>query len=228
MTDDEYQPVAVSRRICAPAHDIFQVLANPLRHPELDGSESLRGAGSAAVISGVGDVFVMKMYFAHIGDYEMNNHVVEYEQDRRIGWEPEAGRGHPNAAPGSPEPARWGHRWSYQLTPDGPDATIVTEIYDCSRAPEEERAGMDNGNVWAEAMPERLGAAARSGLSGLRQRRTTQGVRPSTTFDGRRMGRRVRWSGRGWPSRGRGGGACRACRSGRAVARARSRCSGAP
>ena len=107
------------------------------------------------MISGVGDVFVMKMYFAHIGDYEMNNHVVEYEQDRRIGWEPEPGAAS-RRRPGSPEPARWGHRWSYQLTPDGPDATIVTEIYDCSRAPEEERAGMDNGNVWAEAMAETL------------------------------------------------------------------------
>jgi hypothetical protein len=156
MTDDEYQPVAVSRRICAPAHDIFQVLANPVRHPEFDGSESLRGAGSTAVISGVGDVFVMKMYFSHIGDYEMNNHVVEYEQDRRIGWEPEAGRGHPNTAPDSSEPSRWGQRWSYQLTPDGPDATVVTEIYDCSRAPEEERAGMDNGKIWIEAMAETL------------------------------------------------------------------------
>ena len=116
----------------------------------------LRGAGSTAVISGVGDVFVMKMYFSHLGDYEMNNHVVEYEQDRRIGWEPEAGRGHPNAAPDSSEPARWGQRWSYQLTPDGPDATVVTEIYDCSRAPEEERAGMDNGKVWIEAMAKTL------------------------------------------------------------------------
>ncbi|HEY6315274.1 MAG TPA: hypothetical protein VIY52_31335 [Streptosporangiaceae bacterium] len=58
--------------------------------------------------------------------------------------------------PGSSDPARWGQRWSYQLTPDGPDATIVTEIYDCSRAPEEERAGMDNGNVWAGAMAETL------------------------------------------------------------------------
>ena len=156
MTDDEYQPVAVSRRICASAHDIFRVLANPVRHPEFDGSASLRGAGSAAVISGVGDVFVMKMYFPHIGDYEMNNHVVEYERDRRIGWEPVAGRGHPNAAPDSSESARWGHRWSYQLTPDGPDATIVTEIYDCSQAPEEERAEMDNGNIWAAAMAETL------------------------------------------------------------------------
>jgi hypothetical protein len=156
MTDDEYQPVALSRRISAPAHDIFQVLANPVRHLEFDGSESLRGAVSTAVISGVGDVFVMKMYFPHLGAYEMNNHVVEYEQDRRIGWEPEAGRGHPNAALNSPESARWGHRWSYQLTPDGPDATVVTEIYDCSRAPEEERVGMDNGNVWIEAMAQTL------------------------------------------------------------------------
>jgi hypothetical protein len=156
MTEDQYKPVAVSRRICAPAHVIFGVLANPVRHTEFDGSESLRGAGSTAVISGVGDVFVMKMYFPHLGDYEMNNHVVEYEQDRRIGWEPEAGRGHPNAAQDSSESARWGQRWSYQLTPDGPDATVVTEIYDCSKAPEEERAGMDNGNIWAEAMAETL------------------------------------------------------------------------
>jgi hypothetical protein len=156
MTDDGYQPVAVSRRIGAPAHDIFQVLANPMRHPELDGSGSLRGAVSTTMISGVGDVFVMKMYFSHLGDYEMNNHVVEYEQDRRIGWEPEAGRGHPAAASDSSDPARWGHRWSYQLTPDGPDATVVTEIYDCSRAPEEERAGMDNGKVWIESMAKTL------------------------------------------------------------------------
>jgi hypothetical protein len=96
------------------------------------------------------------MYYSEHGDYEMNNHVVEFEQDRRIGWEPEAGRGHPDTAPDSPAEARWGHVWSYELTPDGPDATIVTEIYDCSRAPEDERAGMDNGKVWAKSMAETL------------------------------------------------------------------------
>src|ERR1700748_3431913 len=50
VTDDEYQPVTVSRRICAPAHGIFQVLADPARHLEFDGSGSLRGAGSTALI----------------------------------------------------------------------------------------------------------------------------------------------------------------------------------
>ena len=70
-------------------------------------------------------------YEAH-GDYEMINHIVEFEPDRLIGWEPQAGNGHPaHGAGGRRE--RWGHRWSYQLTPDGPGATIVTESYDCSR-----------------------------------------------------------------------------------------------
>ena len=89
------------------------MVRNPARHPEFDGSQSVRGAGSTAVISGVGDVFVMKMHFSHLGDYEMNNHVVEYEQDQRISWEPEAGRGHPRAG------RSLGQRWSYQLAPMG-------------------------------------------------------------------------------------------------------------
>ena len=152
MTDGQCQPVAVSRRIAAPAHSIFEILANPVRHPEFDGSGALRGARTTTVISGVGDVFVMKMYYDHLGDYESNNHVVEYEPDRRIGWEPEAGHGHPAAAAEGGERDRWRHRWSYQLTPDGPDATVVTEIYDCSRAPQDARAMMDNGNVWRQGM----------------------------------------------------------------------------
>ena len=171
MSDDEYRPVAVSRRICAPAHDIFEVLANPVRHQELDGSGSLRGAVSTTTICGVGDVFVMKMHFPHLGDYEMNNHVVEYDQDRRIGWEPEAGRGHPAAAADASDPARWGHRWSYELTPDGPDATVVTEIYDCSGAPEDERAGMDNGKVWLDSMARTLERLDALCVNELRTRR---------------------------------------------------------
>jgi hypothetical protein len=147
---DDFTPVAVSRRIGAPARDIFAILTDPVRHLDLDGSEMLRGAVTSARITGVGDVFVMRMYFAELGEYEMKNHVVEYEPDRRIGWEPEAGRGHPE------EGGRWGHRWSYQLTPVGPEETVVTEIYDCSRAPEGERRGMEDGKVWIASMTETL------------------------------------------------------------------------
>jgi uncharacterized protein YndB with AHSA1/START domain len=150
VNEDKSRPVMVSRRIGAPAADVFRILANPHLHPDMDGSGMLRGVVSGAAISGVGDVFVMKMYYSELGHYEMNNHVVEYEPNRRIGWEPEAGRGHPGAG------GSWGQRWSFELTPDGPDTTIVTEIYDCSRAPDEERADMDNGAVWIESMTRTL------------------------------------------------------------------------
>ena len=177
MTGDEYQPVAVSRRICAPAHDIFQVLVDPGRHREFDGSGMLRGVVSGTTIRGVGDVFVMRMYFDELGDYQMINHVVEYEPGRRLGWEPEAGRGHPNAEPGAERPARWGQRWSFELTPDGPDATVVTEIFDCSQVPEDQRADIDNGNIWVEDMHqtlERLDALCTRATKPARPRNPTQ------------------------------------------------------
>jgi len=89
------------------------------------------------------------MFFERLGEYEMNNHVVEFERDRHIGWEPEAGRGHPDAGTTA---ASWGQRWSYELVPDGPDATVVTERYDCSRVPAAEQVGMDGGRIWRSAM----------------------------------------------------------------------------
>jgi hypothetical protein len=149
MLSEDCPPVEVSRRIGAPAADIFRFLADPRRHVELDGSGMVRGTVSAAPVAGIGDVFVMKMHYSELGDYEMNNHIVEYELDRRIGWEPEAGHGHPEC--GSAE-ARWGQRWSFRLDSDGPASTIVTEIYDCSRVPEHERVAMDNGRCWIDSM----------------------------------------------------------------------------
>ena len=154
MIDDDCPPVRVSRRIAAPASAIFAILTDPVRHLDLDGSGMLRGAATTEPVTGVGDVFVMKMYFAALGDYEMNNHVVEYERDRLVGWEPAAGRGHRDAVPDGD--SRWGQRWAYELTPDGPDATVVTEIYDCSRVPAEQRAGMNDGRVWMDSMAETL------------------------------------------------------------------------
>jgi hypothetical protein len=152
VSDEVLGLVSVSRWIEAPASTIFGILADPTRHPEIDGSGMVRTGGDSSVISAVGDIFVMKMYFERLGDYEMNNLVVEYEPDRRIAWEPAPGRGHPRANEDDPTAERLGHRWSYELTPEGPEATIVTETYDCRRAPEEFQVGMNYGNEWLEAM----------------------------------------------------------------------------
>jgi hypothetical protein len=53
-------------------------------------------------------------------------------------------------------PARWGQRWSFELTPDGPDATVVTKIFDCSQVPEDQRVDIDDGNIWVEGMRQTL------------------------------------------------------------------------
>jgi hypothetical protein len=124
------QAVEASRRIEAPATLIFAILANPQRHMDFDGSDMLRGAVLNRPISDVGDTFTMKMN--RLGrDYLMLNHVVEFEPDRRIFWEPAPGD-LPTAG-GDPSkvgiPA--GYRWGYSLTPDGDDATVVTEVFDC-------------------------------------------------------------------------------------------------
>jgi uncharacterized protein YndB with AHSA1/START domain len=152
MGGDECKPVSTSRRINAPAGDIFKLLADPGRHPEFDGSGMLRPGAGNKVIAGVGDVFVMKMYFPAMGDYEMFNRVVAYEADRCIGWEP----GMRNADPANADQTRNGSRWRFDLTPDGPGATVVTETYDCSDSPEQVRQSVDNGNAWIEGMTKTL------------------------------------------------------------------------
>jgi hypothetical protein len=53
MTDSDCKPISVSRRIEALPEKVFGVLANPARHPGIDGSGMLRQGSSNAVISGV-------------------------------------------------------------------------------------------------------------------------------------------------------------------------------
>jgi hypothetical protein len=144
--------IEVSRRIEAPAVRIFEVLADPRRHTDLDGSEMLRGAVSDDVITGVGDIFSMRMYLEEVGDYVMMNYVVEFEANRRIGWEPAPGDAAASEDGEYPIGVPAGHRWSFELTPDGSDATIVTEIFDCSSAPEELREATQNGETWIDSM----------------------------------------------------------------------------
>jgi RNA polymerase sigma-70 factor, ECF subfamily len=157
MPSDDTGPAAVSRRIEAPASVIFDLLADPTRHIEIDGSGMLRGAATEGTVTGLGDVFAMKMRHPEIGDYQMNNRVVEFESGRRISWEPAPGLGHPLdinlQTPVGPWP---GYQWSYELTPDGDRATVVTESFDCSRASEELREAVNGGQAWIEAMTRSL------------------------------------------------------------------------
>jgi Polyketide cyclase / dehydrase and lipid transport len=140
-------PVSVSRRIPAKPQDIFAIIADPNRHLEIDGSGMLRGALDAVPVSAVGDVFAMKMHHQEMGDYEMNNTVVEYQPDRLITWEP---------ARRDIEVEHWHYRWRYELVPEEGDATVVTESFDLSHSPEAARQATQDGTVWVEAITESL------------------------------------------------------------------------
>jgi uncharacterized protein YndB with AHSA1/START domain len=135
--------VTATRRIAAPASTIFELLADPRRHPEFDGSGMLRGTDATGPIAAVGDHFLMNMYYEQFGDYTMLNRVVEFEPDRRISWEPKRHD--------IDEDDDWHHRWGWDLEPDG-DATVVTEFFDCTRVPEDGQGIVKGGEVWREAM----------------------------------------------------------------------------
>jgi hypothetical protein len=151
MTQTECEPVAVSRTIASSARDIFRILSDPGSHCLIDGSAMLREYASDSVITGIGEVFVMNMNNTEMGDYEITNHVVDYEPDRRIGWKPVLS-GASRAEDSEDIGIRNRHRWIYELTPSGPGITLVTEIFDCSASPAWLRKAVANGKRWVEAM----------------------------------------------------------------------------
>lgn len=118
MSDTSLSVTAV---LDAPVERVFPLLADPDRHPDIDGSGMVRHSESHLAITELGDVFTMVMENPVMGRYEMENHVVVYEPDRAIGWAP--------ARPGQP-PA--GHTWTWTMTPVDDDHTEVTHTYDWS------------------------------------------------------------------------------------------------
>jgi uncharacterized protein YndB with AHSA1/START domain len=117
MADPE-DVVTVERVIPAPPENIFDLLADPGRHREIDGSGTVRDPGSAERLK-LGSTFDMKMKMGV--PYTMTNTVVEFEEGRRIAWQPR------------PKKMRslGGRIWRYELEPvDG--GTHVRETWDIS------------------------------------------------------------------------------------------------
>jgi uncharacterized protein YndB with AHSA1/START domain len=81
----EGNTVSVERVIAAPASELFQVVADATRHPEIDGSGSVveAKAGTPRTLQ-LGTTFGMSMKMGV--PYSMSNTVIEFEQDRLIAW----------------------------------------------------------------------------------------------------------------------------------------------
>ena len=107
---------SLSRSAVVPATpaQVFDLLADPRRHPEIDGSGTVKGVVSGPERLTLGARFGMRMHFGV--PYLIRNEVVELVPEARIAWRH---LGH--------------HVWRYELEPHG-DGTRVTESFDWSRA----------------------------------------------------------------------------------------------
>jgi uncharacterized protein YndB with AHSA1/START domain len=106
--------VRASREIAAGPERIFELIADPARQPDWDGNDNLAAADAGQRVRRAGEVFTMTLTRGDVRE----NHVVEFEEGRRIAWTP--------AEVGKPPP---GHRWRWELEPSG-SATRVTCTYD--------------------------------------------------------------------------------------------------
>ena len=112
--------VSVERVVPASPQEVFAVLADPRRHRDIDGSGTLRETVDGPPRLFRGARFGMRMQLG--GGYSMTNTVVEFEEGRRIAWQPRPTSRVAALAIG-------GRIWRYELEPvDG--GTLVRETWD--------------------------------------------------------------------------------------------------
>lgn len=109
------QMVSVTREIDASPESIFDLLADPSRHGDIDGSGMVLDVRKGPERLALGAKFGMDMKMGPV-PYRISSNVVEFEENRLIAW------------------AHYGkHRWRYELEPlDGGARTRVTETFDWS------------------------------------------------------------------------------------------------
>ena len=115
MTSDPSRIVSRSTIVPAPAQMIFDLLADPRRHNEIDGSGTVQSAQiNAPERLSLDATFGMQMKMGL--PYKITNTVVEFEENRTIAWRHVGG-----------------HIWRYILEPvDG--GTKVTEQFDWNKS----------------------------------------------------------------------------------------------
>ncbi len=125
MSDNK---ITVERTINASSDAVFDVLSNPNRHVDLDGSGFVRSLDKGDRITAVGDTFRMNMSGDHMGgDYQVDNHVTGYNENHLLAWE---------TAPAGTEPPGW--QWVWELESQGSDSTLVRHTYDWDKVTDKE------------------------------------------------------------------------------------------
>lgn len=118
MTSTTDKIVSGTRTIAAPASAIFELLASPARHAEIDGSDMVQAARpSGPERLSLGAKFGMDMKIFGVVPYRISNTVKEFVENERIAW------------------AHFGgHIWRYELEAIDDTTTKVTESFEWGTA----------------------------------------------------------------------------------------------
>lgn len=112
-TSSDDSSVTATWIVAAPPAAVFDYLRRPASHPQITGDGTVRRSLSGPDVLGLGDRFRMSMRLGI--RYLISSKVVEFEQDRLIAW-----------------CHLGGHRWRWELRPEGDGATRLSETFDQS------------------------------------------------------------------------------------------------
>lgn len=117
----ESAPFTMSYQILveAPALELWELMANPHRHHEIDGSGTLKQKTTGPEQLAVGDTFNISMSLKGL-PYTLKMTTTRSEPGRIIEWQ---------------HPGKHYWRWEFSPAPDNPEHTLVTETFDYSETP---------------------------------------------------------------------------------------------
>ncbi len=119
LKTEDAGPRTVSRsvQVAAPVAEIFALIVDPHRHPEIDGSGTVRDIDVKGPHRlNEGDKFTVGMTQYGL-PYKITSTATAVEENRVVEWQ------HP-----------LGHRWRWELAEVSPGTTKVTETFDYSTA----------------------------------------------------------------------------------------------
>jgi uncharacterized protein YndB with AHSA1/START domain len=126
IVDAGPRKVSRSAEVNAPADEIFELVADPRKHHELDGSGTVVDTIDGPQRLSSGAKFSVKMKQFGL-PYRITSEVIDFADGHVVEWR------HP-----------LGHSWRWELTPLSDHATLVTETFDYSRL----SAAKVNGLKW--------------------------------------------------------------------------------